>query len=122
MGFLSLWTGGKSPWIGSHAFQIPADENDPFQSDNLTPLMSPDDLEKKLSERPFQSFRIKLSNNSSIDVHSPGDLVMGDTSVTLPLETRRDDQGYEVIRSWRTISIAHIVEFIDIEPPKNRRR
>jgi hypothetical protein len=84
--------------------------------------MSPDDLERKLTERPFQPFRVKLSNNSAIDVQSPGDLVMGQTSVTMPMDVRRDDKGYEVARSWRTISIAHIVEFIDIEPSKNSRR
>ena len=47
--------------------------------------MSPDDLERKLTERPFQPFRIKLSTSSTIDVRVPGEVVMGLTSAIFPL-------------------------------------
>jgi hypothetical protein len=81
--------------------------------------MSSDDLERKLTERPFQPFRIRLSTNSTIDVQTPGEIIMGNTSATLPLDSLSDDRGFRVVRTWRTVSIAHMVEFVDIDPPKS---
>ena len=81
--------------------------------------MSPDDLERKLVERPFQPFRIKLSNSSTIDVHFPGDIVMGRSSATFPMDVVPDAEGFRVVRSWRTVALAHMAEFTDIAAIRN---
>jgi hypothetical protein len=82
--------------------------------------MSPDDLERKLTERPFQPFRIKLTNSSVIEVYVPGEVVMGDTSAIFPLEVATAADGIRTIRSWRSVALAHMVEFIDIQAKQSR--
>ena len=73
------------------------------------------DLWRKLHETPFQPFRIKLSNNSAIDVREPGSVIVGESSAVVPVETVTDDRGFRVTRDWKTISIHHIVEFVDLK-------
>jgi len=72
------------------------------------------DLLRKLNDQPFQPFRIRLSNGSAIDIREPGSVIVGESSAVVPIETTTDDRGYRVARDWKTISISHIVEFIDI--------
>ena len=74
------------------------------------------DLARKLNDAPFRPFRIKLSNNTAIDVWEPGSVIIGRTSAVLPIETVIDDKGVRVAENWRTISISHIVEFSDLNP------
>jgi hypothetical protein len=78
------------------------------------------DLLRKLNDAPFKPFRIRLSNASAIDVMDPGSIIVGESSAVVPTETAFDDKGYRVILNWKTISIAHIVEMIDIEGHKPR--
>lgn len=40
----------------------------------------------------------------------------------MPIETIRDSSGYYVVHRWRTVALSHIVEFIDIDPPKKDSR
>lgn len=80
--------------------------------------MTARDLLNKLHDNPFQAFRVKLSNNSSMDVLDPNTVVVGPTSAIMPIETIVDDQGYYLVSRWRTVALAHMVEFIDIDPPK----
>jgi hypothetical protein len=79
-------------------------------------------LLNKLHDQPFQPFRVKLSNNSSIDVLDPNTVVVGPSSAIMPIETLRDGSGYYVVSRWRTVALAHIVEFVDIDPPKSDSR
>ena len=52
-------------------------------------------------------------------------LTVGQSSAIVVTHTRRDDHGYDLAIDWRTVSIAHILEFSDIEdrqvPPKRKR-
>ena len=32
----------------------------------------------------------------------------------MPIETIRDSSGYYVVARWRTVGLAHIIEFVDI--------
>lgn len=87
--------------------------------------MTDRDLLNKLHDKPFQPFRVRLSNSSTMDVLDPGTVVVGPTSAIMPIESVLGDHGYYVVTRWRTVSLAHMVEFIDIEPPKRdskRRR
>ncbi len=81
--------------------------------------MTARDLLNKLHDQPFQPFRVRLSNDSTLDVLNPGTVVVGPSSAIMPLETVQDEQGYFLVTRWRTIALAHIVEFTDIEPPKS---
>ncbi|HEY7116329.1 MAG TPA: hypothetical protein VH475_07080 [Tepidisphaeraceae bacterium] len=84
--------------------------------------MTARDLLNKLHDNPFQPFRVKLSNSSTMDVLDPNTVVVGPTSAIMPIETVIDDQGYYLVTRWRTVALAHMVEFIDIEPPKSAKR
>lgn len=81
--------------------------------------MGPDDLDRRLTEAPFQPFRVRLSTNSTIDVHHPGEIVHGETSAIFPLEVVIDTDGFRLIKTWRTIALSHIVEFVDIDAKRN---
>jgi hypothetical protein len=83
--------------------------------------MSPQDLLNKLHDRPFQPFRVKLSDASTFDVLDPGNVVVGPTSAILPVDTMLDESGFRLVKRWRTIALAHITQFIEIEPPKEKR-
>jgi hypothetical protein len=82
-------------------------------------------LARKLNDHPFKPFRIRLSNASSIDVREPGSVILGESSAVVPTDTILDDRGVRVARDWKTISISHIVEFVDLNEkdsgPKRKR-
>ena len=77
------------------------------------------DLLNKLHDEPFQPFRVRLSNNSTIDVLDANTVVVGPSSAIMPIETTRDgSSGYYLVSRWRTVALSHMVEFVDIDPPK----
>ena len=83
------------------------------------------DLLRKLNDMPFRPFRIRLSNSTAIDVLEPGSVIVGASSAVLPIEMAVDDQGFRIVKNWKTVSISHIVEFMDIDvkdPGRKRRR
>jgi hypothetical protein len=80
------------------------------------------DLLNKLHDEPFQPFRARLSNNTTIDVLDPNTVVVGPSSAIMPIETVRDSSGYYVVNRWRTVALAHIIEFVDIDPPKSQSK
>ena len=84
--------------------------------------MAPRDLLNKLHDQPFKPFRVKLSNNTALDVTEPGLVVVGPTSAIMPVQTMKDDGGYTLVTQWRTVALSHMVEFSDIEPSKNGGR
>ena len=36
----------------------------------------------------------------------------------MPVEAVLGEHGYHVVTRWRTVALAHVVEFTDIDPPK----
>jgi hypothetical protein len=80
------------------------------------------DLHRKMDDKPFKPFRIRLVNSMTYDVLEPWMLMIGETSAVVVTHVRKDDLGYETARDWRTISIAHILELSDIEIKKDRRK
>lgn len=89
----------------------------------MRPVMSYHDLHRKLHDQPFTPFRIKLVNNTTYDVTEPWMVVIGESSAIVVTQTRRDERGVQVAMDWRTISIAHILEFQDIgAPPQPKRK
>src|SRR5438045_141093 len=81
--------------------------------------MTARDLLNKLHDQPFQPFRARLSNNSTIDVLDPNTVVVGPSSAIMPIETNKDPSGYYVVTRWRTVALAHIIEFTDIDVKRN---
>ena len=84
--------------------------------------MTAADLQRKLHDKPFTSFRVKLLTNETIDVHNPNMVIVGDSSAVLPTAVRKGDYGWETAVNWRTIAIDHIVSFEDITAPGSRRK
>lgn len=80
------------------------------------------DLARKLNDVPFKPFRIRLSNASAIDMREPGSVIIGESSAVVPVEMVIDDRGVRVARDWKTISISHIVEFIDFKDDQGPKR
>jgi hypothetical protein len=84
--------------------------------------MAPRDLLNRLHDEPFKPFRVRLSNNSTIDVTDAGLVIVGPTSAVMPIRTEKDDFGYTLVTQWRTIALSHMIEFADIDPPSTRRK
>ena len=84
--------------------------------------MSPQGLLNRLHDEPFKPFRVRLTNNTTIDITDPGLVIVGPTGAVMPIRTAKDDLGYTLVTQWRTIALAHMMEFADIEPPKGSRK
>ena len=79
------------------------------------------DLLRKLHDHPFRPFRMKMVNNTVFDVFDPGMVIVGDSSAVVATRNIRDADGHPVTTDWRTISIAHILEFSDIDEKETAR-
>jgi hypothetical protein len=80
------------------------------------------DLARRLSENPFKPFRIRLVNNTTYDVLEPWMVTVGEGSAVVVTQSRQDERGYRIAMDWRTISIAHILEFSDLEEKQTPRK
>ena len=83
--------------------------------------MSPTDLLGKLHDEPFKPFRVRLTNGTAIDVLDAGSVVVGPTSAIMPLEYV-DEDGFKLVRRWKTVALQHMVEFLDIDVKGNGSR
>ena len=79
--------------------------------------MSPADINQRLYDQPFRPFRIHLTDGSSLAVTNAGTLSVGETSAIVPVELGRDSNGHPLVKRWRTVALAHIVQFSDIGEP-----
>lgn len=72
------------------------------------------DVTRKLEDRPFTPFRIHMSDGSTYDVNDAGMLLVGMSSAILPVRYGKDEEGRRIVRDWRTLAIAHMVQFSDL--------
>lgn len=79
------------------------------------------DLVNRLNDRPFRGFRIHLSDGSQIPVSEPGMIIVGPSSAVLPTEYGREE-GERVATRWRTVALAHMVQFSDLDVPVSGKR
>ena len=84
--------------------------------------MASQDLVNKLHDEPFKPFRVRLSNNNTIEVLDPGSVVVRPTSAIMPLEYVEDERGLKLVLKWKTVALSHMVEFVDIEQKNGNRR
>lgn len=89
--------------------------------------MNRSEFNHRLYDDPFRPFRIHLSDGSTIPVTNAGMLIVEESSVILPTEMARDPEGYPLVKRWRTVALAHMVQFSDLDDsvggkrPKKRR-
>ena len=76
----------------------------------------------RLEDRPFKPFRVHMSDGTKFDVTQPGMVLVGMSSAVLPIEWGEDEEGQRLVRKWRTIALAHIVQFSDINEGNGKRR
>lgn len=80
------------------------------------------DLLRKLDDEPFRPFRIRLVYNTTFDVVDPGMVIVGDSSAVIATQNIRDDTGHRVTTDWRTVAIAHMLEFSDLPTSNGSKR
>lgn len=84
--------------------------------------MTTRDLNHRLHGQPFRPFRIHLSDGITIPVMNAGSVLVGPSSAVLPTELAQDPDGFPVVNRWRTIALAHIVQFSDVDEPVTGKR
>jgi hypothetical protein len=61
-------------------------------------------------------------NSAIYDIHGPWMVIVGESSAVVVTQVRKDDKGFKTAEDWRTVSIAHMLEFSDIGPKSRGRR
>ena len=84
--------------------------------------MKAHDFNLRLYDQPFRPFRVHLSDGATIPVMSPGLALVGESSVILPTEVGHDQEGFPLVKRWRTVALAHMVQFSDIDEPVMGKR
>jgi hypothetical protein len=51
-------------------------------------------------------------------VLDPNTVVVGPSSAIMPMESVIGEHGYYVVTRWCSVAFSHIVEFIEIDPPR----
>lgn len=84
--------------------------------------MRPKDLIDRLEDRPFQPFRVHLSDGTKLDISEPGMVIVGRRTAVLPSRLGRDEDGHRIAEHRRTISLMHIDQFSDLRESGNGKR
>ena len=85
-------------------------------------IMRAADLLKRLDDRPFVPFRLHLTDGTALDIPQPGMVIVGLSSAVLPSRFGADEEGNRVALDWRTIALAHIVQFSQLTPNGRSKR
>jgi hypothetical protein len=80
------------------------------------------DFNHRIYDTPFRPFRVHLTDGSTIPVTNSGMLIVGESSVIMPVEWERDSEGYPLVKRWRTVALSHMVQFSDIDEPVQGKR
>jgi len=83
------------------------------------------DITHRLNDLPFKPFKIHLSDGSSVIVRDAGGAILGQSSIVLPTEYAKDEDGLKIAKHWRTIAYSHMVQFSEIDETvegKQRKR
>jgi hypothetical protein len=76
------------------------------------------ELNRKRFAEPFRPFSVLLNDGSSIPVLSATPMLVINDCAILPTEIARDDEGYAVVKRWRTVALAEVVKLSDLAKPK----
>jgi hypothetical protein len=80
------------------------------------------DLHRKINDKPFRPFRIRMVNNTTYDITEPWMITIGESSAIVVTQSRLNEHGYRTALDWRTISISHILELYDIDTKSETKR
>jgi hypothetical protein len=82
--------------------------------------MTHQDLLRKLNDRRFRPFRIRMVNNTVYEIKEPWMIVPGSSSaIILANPAYREDKGYQIMQDWKTVSIQHMLQFSDLHSKRN---
>lgn len=80
--------------------------------------MRSDDVEEFVLKRPFQPFRLTLSNGTEYDIHHPEMAMVGYSSVTVGLPRPSDPRRkYDRVV---TISLSHVMQIEPLNIPASQ--
>jgi len=75
--------------------------------------MRPRALLTNLRAEPFQPFRVRLSDDTTIDV--PGPSPPSSARAARSCRPKRSGIAPAITSRWRTVALSHMVEFFDID-------
>jgi hypothetical protein len=84
--------------------------------------MLPVDLNHRLYDKPFKPFRVHLADGPVISIATAGLVLVGESTAIMPVELGHDSEGYPVAKRWRTVALAHMVQFSDVDEPANGKK
>lgn len=84
--------------------------------------MTPTDLNHKIYDAPFRPFRIHLSDGTAIPVSNAALVMVGESSAVVATEVGHDPEGFPLVKRWRTLALAHMVQFSDLDEPVTGKR
>ena len=76
--------------------------------------MKMQDVLERTNDEPFKPFRIHMSDGTTYDVLNLGFLMVGPSSAVVAREYGKYEDGRLYAKHWRTIALAHIVQFSDL--------
>lgn len=80
------------------------------------------DLLTRLHDNPFKPFRIRATLNNVYDILEPWRIWVTERSAMIAFQIRRDEDGFGVPTRFKTVSIDHMIELEDLEPPKRKSK
>ncbi|TWT99110.1 hypothetical protein Pla108_00430 [Botrimarina colliarenosi] len=78
--------------------------------------MAPDDIRDRQMARPFQPFRLHMSNGMSVDVRHPEMIVVGDEALTVAVYDEKKDR---VGLNWYSVINVNVIEPLPQEEAKD---
>ena len=80
------------------------------------------EINHRLYDVPFRPFRTHLTDGTAIPVTNAGMVLVGESSAIVPTELGHDTEGFPLVRRWRTVVLAHMVRFTDLDEPVSGKR
>ena len=78
--------------------------------------MTPNDVLQALRRRPFEAFRIQVSDGSTYEVRHPELVMVGLGSLSIGIQVA--EQPLPVYQRVETVSLRHVVKLIPLEASK----
>lgn len=80
------------------------------------------DLLNRLNDRPFSPFRVHVSDGAVLEIKHPMMVIVGKTTAVLPTTWETDEEGEPMPTRWRTLALAHLTQFSEMESANGKRR
>jgi hypothetical protein len=84
--------------------------------------MTASDINHRLYGFPFRPFRVHLTDGAVIPVANARMVLVSKSSMSLPLRFGKDSNGWPLVKQWRAVALAHMVQLSDIGQPVTAKR